>query len=267
VIKTKSLVLQRYSTHSFYSLRQVIKFHDSKQAASITKSDVAVAQLKSTQLSLTEQIDLLISQCDAFTQKARDAASKKSRIVALSALKSRKLTESALQKRVDALAQIEEVLNGVEQAASDVEILRTLEGGAKTLERLNKDIGGIERVEKVMDQVREGIEVSEDVGRIIAEMGSSKVDESEVQEEFDEMLKAEQERERLEKERVEKERLEKERLERERHEQLEREQQEMAKKKIGLEDKATEEEIKEDRLLSELKSVSLESPEEVAEMI
>jgi len=72
------------------------------------------------------------------------------------------------------------------------------------------------------------------VGKIIAEMGSGKIDESEVQEELDDMLRTEVERERLEK--------------------VEREQREMGKKE------ADKSKVKEDRLVSELKSVSLQSP-------
>jgi len=82
---------------------------------------------------------------------------------------------------------------GVEQAASDAQIIKTLEGGATALEKLNKEIGGIEKVEKIMDRVREGMEESEEVGKVIAELGSSRVDEEEVEEEFDELLKAEEE--------------------------------------------------------------------------
>jgi charged multivesicular body protein 7 len=217
-------------------LMQTIKFRISDITLTpITTSDAAIAQLKTVQLSLTGQIDLLTSQCEKFTEKAREATSKQNRIVALSALKSRKLTELALQKRSDAFARIEEVLNGVGQAASDKEIIKTLEGGAKALERLNKDIGGIERVERIMERIREGIEESDDVGRAIAEMGSAKVDESEVQEEFDIMLKAEEQR------------------------NIERQLEEKAKGEA--EEKAQLERT--EALVEELKSVSLETPGDI----
>ena len=208
------------------------------------------------QTSLEEQISLLTSQVETLTQKARDATSKHNRIVAISALKSRKLSESALQKRSDALTRIEEVLNGVAQAASDAEVIKSLEGGATALERLNKDIGGIERVEKVMDRVREGIEESEDVGRVIAEMGSSKVDEDELQEEFDAMLKAEEEKERKLQEERERTKRELEREEKARKEAEERARKEMEKK-------IEEDDANQAGLVEELKSVSLNpSPDE-----
>jgi len=205
--------------------------------------------------SLDEQRSLLTAQIATFTQKARDATSKQNRIVALSALKSRKLSESALQKRSDALARIEEVLNGVAQAASDAEVIKSLEGGASALERLNKDIGGIERVEKVMDRVRDGIEESDDVGRVIAEMGSARVDEDEVQEEFDAMLKAEEEKERKRQAEMEM------KLELEREERARKEAEEQARKE--QEGKVTDDAAKQDGLVEELKSVSLNaSPDE-----
>ena len=100
-----------------------------------------------------------------------------------------------MQRRSDALARIEDVLNGVEQATSDTEVVKALEDGGKALAKLNNDVGGIERVESIMERVREGIQEAEDVGRVIAEMGTSIIDEDEVQEEFEAMLNEERERE------------------------------------------------------------------------
>jgi charged multivesicular body protein 7 len=170
-------------------------------------------------------------------------------------LKSRKLTESALQKRSDALSRIEEVLLGVEQAASDAEIVKTLEGGATALERLNKEIGGIDKVEKIMDRVREGIEESEEVGKVIAELGAARVDEVEVEEEFDELLKAAEEEERKKRDM---QRLKEKQIAREKAEQemvaREKEQQEKTKKSAQQEEKG---------LVEEMKTVSLNpSPQE-----
>jgi len=193
------------------------------------ESDTAIAHLKAVQLSLTQQVSLLTEQSTTYTQKAKEALAKHNRILALSALKSRKLTDAALQKRSDALVRIEEVLAGVEQAASDAEIVKSLEGGARTLDTLNREIGGIERVEQVMERVREGLEEVEDVGKVIAEMGAQGVDEEEVQEEFDELLKSEEEK------------TIKEQADKERERKLEE---------------------KHDGLVEELKNVSLKTPEE-----
>jgi charged multivesicular body protein 7 len=198
----------------------------------ISTSDTAIAQLKTIHHSLTEQITLLTAQCDIFTSKARKAISTKNKILALSALKSRKLSETAIQKRSDALARIEEVLNGIDQAASDAEVIKTLEGGARTLEKLNKDVGGIARVEQIMEKVREGVEEAEEVGRVIAELGSSRVDESEVEDELEAILEEQKEREL-------------------------KEQKERELKEQKLSEKAQGKDGKEDALVKDFEKVSL----------
>ena len=149
----------------------------------------------------------------------------------------------------------------MEQAVSDAEILKTLEGGATALERLNKDIGGIERVEKIMDRVREGVEESEDVGRVIAEMGRERVDEGEVQEEFNEMFREEEEKERKLKEALERERKEREDREREKRVREQLAELEREKEKVEVEEKKGAE--AEEGLVQELQSVSIDpSPSE-----
>jgi len=189
----------------------------------ITSSDTSIAHLKTVRLSLTEQISLLTTQSQSLNLKAREALSDKSRILALAALKSRKLTESALQKRSDALSKIEEVLSSVEQSISDAQVLKSLESGASALERLNRDIGGIEKVERIMERVRQGVEQSEDIGRIIAEMGTgARIDDEDVQDEYDEMVKAEEKEKKaaLERETEKEKEAEREKLEREKTEKV-----------------------------------------------
>jgi charged multivesicular body protein 7 len=189
----------------------------------ITSSDTSIAHLKTVRLSLTEQISLLTTQSQSLNLKAREALSNKSRILALAALKSRKLTESALQKRSDALSKIEEVLSSVEQSISDAQVLKSLESGASALERLNRDIGGIEKVERIMERVRQGVEQSEDIGRIIAEMGTgARIDDEDVQDEYDEMVKAEEKEKKaaMERETEKEKEAEREKLEREKTEKV-----------------------------------------------
>ena len=97
-----------------------------------------------------------------------------------------------------------------------------------------------------MDRVREGLEESEDVGRVIAEMGTGRiVDESEVQEEFDAMVKAEEDKQKEIKQLEEK---------------IRRRELEEKVKKQQLEDRAKEVD-KHNGLVEDLKSVSIEEGE------
>lgn len=140
------------------------------------------------------------------------------------------------------------MLLGVEQAASDAQIIKTLEGGATALEKLNKEIGGIEKVEKIMDRVRDGMEESEEVGKVIAELGSSRVDEVEIEEEFDELLKAEEEEQQKKREM---EKLKEEEAARQKAEQEKLLIEARAPQDMPSEEKKTD-------LADELKNVSLE---------
>src|SRR5205085_12031044 len=122
-------------------------------------------------------------------------------------------------------------------------------------------------VGRVMERGREGVDESEEVGRVIAEMGvqAGAVDEDEVKEEFEEMLRAE-ERERAKKEEIK-------RLEREiaKREAEEKEKAEKAKVEAAQQRDKTSEEAalktteakSEDGLVKDLENIRI-TPEEPA---
>lgn len=149
--------------------------------------------------SLHTQVDLLAAKVAQSDAKARSALNDKNKIVALAALKSKKIAESTLQTRVKSLGQIEEVLGKIEQAADNVEIVTQLQRSTKVLQILNKQAGGVEGAENVMDTLKEQMEEVEEVTRVIGEDGSAAVDEDEVEEELKGMLREEERRQEMEK--------------------------------------------------------------------
>lgn len=64
------------------------------------------------------------------------------------------------------------------------------------LRRLNKQTGGVEKVEAVMDALKEQMDEVEEVTRVIGEEGAQ-VDEGEVEEELEEMLRAEEKKQEM----------------------------------------------------------------------
>lgn len=119
------------------------------------------------------------------------ALADKNKIVALAALRSRKIAENTLQTRAKALGQIEEVLGKIEQAADNVELVTQLQKSTKVLKMLNRQTGGVEKVEEQMDALREQIDKVEEVTRIIGEEGVQ-ADESDLEEELEEILREEE---------------------------------------------------------------------------
>ncbi|KAJ6259254.1 LOW QUALITY PROTEIN: hypothetical protein Dda_6153 [Drechslerella dactyloides] len=194
--KVPSLTETLYPSFQKYSvlMNTTIKFKSPGGALSpISQSDITTAQLKHLIYTQHLKTDALSSKITALNTKARTAAAANNKITALSALKSKKMTEAHLQNILNNLSSLESVLSKIEQASDNVALLETLEQGSKVLAKLNKETGGIERVEKVMDELQERMEETDEVTRIVGEPGSIKMDEVEddVQEELEKLLQEE----------------------------------------------------------------------------
>ncbi len=115
---------------------------------------------------------------------------------ALSSLRAKKLAETTLQRREGSLAQVDGVLSSIDEAAGQVEMVRAMEASGKVLRDLNAAVGGVEKVETVMNIVRKGMADVEDVSRVFAEeSGGGAIDEAEVDEELEMLERAQKEKE------------------------------------------------------------------------
>ncbi|CAG8949315.1 hypothetical protein HYFRA_00004941 [Hymenoscyphus fraxineus] len=172
----------------------------------ITEEDTTIVSLKTLIKDLEIQTQVLTKRVEELEITAKEAVTRKNRVAALAALRSKKLAETTLTKRHATLAQLEEVFTKIEQAADQVELIRVMEASTQALSSLNKAVGGVERVDDVVDQLREQMSQVDEVGNVIAEVGqgATAVDESEVDDELEAMER--QEREKMEaKERRERE--------------------------------------------------------------
>lgn len=189
---------------------KVVKFRSSSatQPEPITHQDTTIASLKSLISTLTSQCDTLATRISTLTATASTAVRTSNRISALAALRSKKLAESNLKQRTDTLTQLEEIYTKIEQAADQVDILKVMEASAGVLKGLNKEVGGVEKVQDVIDGLKEEMEKVDEVGQVINEpMGArGEVDEGEIDDELEAMEKEEREKEaKRVKEREEKE--------------------------------------------------------------
>ncbi|CZR63293.1 related to protein SNF7 [Phialocephala subalpina] len=238
-----------------------VKAPNEKIATSIGQEDTTVASLKTLIKDLEIQTAVLSNRVDELGVTAKEAVARKNRVSALAALRSKKLAETTLTKRHATLGQLEEVFAKIEQAADQVELIKVMEGSTRVLTGLNQEVGGVERVDDVVDQLREQMGQVDEVGNVIAEVGQAGiVDEGEVDDELEAM-------EREEKDKVEaKERAERE--EREKQEAAETKKRLDALEEVEREAKKKAEEAKEaekelDKSTEELKRMSLD-PENVA---
>lgn len=169
---------------------------EEKSVGAVTRDDETIASLKSLINDLEIQTAALEKKVEELSNTARLAVEKKSRTSALTALKSKKIAETSLGKRHATLLQLEEVFSSIEQAADQVELVRVMEASTRVLSGLNKEVGGVERVDNVVEQLREQMGMVGEVGDVIAEVGRDAivVDEGEVDDELEAMERAEQKR-------------------------------------------------------------------------
>ncbi|KAI5362618.1 putative Snf7 family protein [Septoria linicola] len=181
----------------------------------VTKEDISIASLRTLIASLQPQIDHLTNRISTLDATARSAVAEKQLLKAKTALRQKKAATTKLEQRTATLAQLEDVYAKIEQAADQVQIVRVLEQGGQALKSLNAQTGGVEKVQDVMEGLREDMMDTEDMSNAINEVAMGEVDEGEVEDELEAL------------EKVEKDKIEaKERAEREAKEELEAEARE-----------------------------------------
>lgn len=132
------------------------------------------------------------SKIAELTQAAKLALNNKNRVSALAAVRSKKLAEHNLTQRLNTLAQLEEVYSKIEAAASQVELVQIMEASTGVLRGLHAQIGGTERVQDVVEELREEMMKVDEVGSIMNEAGPV-IDESEIDDELQALEKSDQE--------------------------------------------------------------------------
>lgn len=184
---------------------QTIKFrgYAEDESLTITSEDSTIASLKTLMSDLELQISTLARRVEVLSGTAKDAVSRNNRVLALAALRSKKLAESNLSRHSATLGQLEEVYSKIGQAADQVELIRILQGSTGVLKVLHAEIGGVERVDDAVNELKEQMTQVEETNNLINEVGEvGTVDEDEV----DLELKAMEQQEK--KKREESERLE-----------------------------------------------------------
>ncbi|KAF4436406.1 hypothetical protein F53441_13265 [Fusarium austroafricanum] len=174
---------------------KTIRIKGSGEQGGVTKEDAAIASLKELTESLKHQTDLLNTRIDELSQTTKEAVAKKNRVAALAALKSKKIAESSLTTRYATLNQLEEVSAKLEQAADNIQLVNVMEASSGALASLNAQVGGAERVDAVMDRLREQSSATDEVSAILAESTGEVVDEGALDDELEAMEAQERETE------------------------------------------------------------------------
>jgi len=159
----------------------------------ITSEDAAIASLKTLISNLATQVSTLDSRISALAAAARSSVKAGNKTSALSALRSKQLAERSLQQRSDTLHQLESVYAKLEQAVDQVDVVQAMQASTDVLKSLHKRIGGVERVEDLVEDLKEQMGKVDEVSQVLQEplVGKVVLDEADVEDEFEEMEKEE----------------------------------------------------------------------------
>ena len=169
---------------------RVVKFKTPSAARPdpITHQDITIISLNTLINNMTAQCADLTTRISRLNAKAALSVKSSNRISALALLRSKRLAESALKQRGDTLTQLEETLAKIEQAATQVEIVQVMQSSATVLKDLNKQVGDLDRVEDIVEGLREEINKVDETEKILAEPLSSATTETLAEAEIDQEL-------------------------------------------------------------------------------
>ncbi|KAJ6051544.1 uncharacterized protein N7446_006176 [Penicillium canescens] len=171
---------------------KTIKFKSAGEMPEITQQDTTIASIKTLVATMSKQVTNLEAKIIELNTSAKTALANKNRVSALAAVRSKKMAEQNLKQRLDTLMQLEEVYARIEQAAGQIEIVQVMQASTGVLRGLHTQIGGAEKVEDIVEELREEMTKVDEVGSIMNEAGPV-IDEGEIDEELEALEKADRE--------------------------------------------------------------------------
>lgn len=177
----------------------------------ITEEDRSVIAVRSTLHRVELQITSLESQISQRTFQAKTSLKNGQKSQASSYLRSRKTLTEVLEKRMGTRETLTQVVLKIEQAKSDVEVMRAYKASDEVLRSvLGREEMKMENVEKVMEGLEESMASQREVDEVLrgngVGMGGEEVDEEELERELARLVEEKRLEEEGEKEKEEKRR-------------------------------------------------------------
>lgn len=150
----------------------------------ISSQDRAILNLKIQRDKLHEYQKRITVLTDRETAIAKECLSRNDKKRALLALRRKKYQETLLAKTDAQLAQLEQLTSQVEFALVQKDVLFGLQQGTEVLKAINKEMGGLAAVEKLMGENEEARAYQEEISQMLAGQMSNQ-DEDEVEDELE----------------------------------------------------------------------------------
>ncbi|KAL5341695.1 Snf7-domain-containing protein [Aspergillus crustosus] len=157
---------------------------NSNSSHKVSTQDRAILDMKNQRDRLHQYQKRITVLTDRETAIAKECLARDDRKRALLALRRKKYQESLLSKTDAQLAQLEQLTSQVEFALVQKDVLFGLQQGTRVLQAINKEMGGIQGVEKLMGETEEARAYQEEISRMLAGHLSNQ-DEDEVEDELE----------------------------------------------------------------------------------
>ncbi|RHZ66235.1 ESCRT-III subunit protein VPS20 [Aspergillus thermomutatus] len=150
----------------------------------VSAQDRAILDLKNQRDKLRQYQKRITVLTDRETAIAKECLARDDRRRALLALRRKKYQETLLSKTDAQLEQLEQLTSQVEFSLVQKDVLFGLQQGTRVLQAINKEMGGIEAVEKLMGETEEARAYQEEISQMLAGQLSNQ-DEDEVEDELE----------------------------------------------------------------------------------
>ncbi|WWC96231.1 hypothetical protein V866_003098 [Kwoniella sp. B9012] len=166
-----------------YFQAALVKMGMAQPGPKITAQDRAILDLKLQRDKMKQYQKRLQVVLNREQEIAREALKAGNKTRALTALRQRKYQEQLLAKTDAQLMTLQELVSTIEFTQIQNTVMHGLELGADVLKQLHAEMS-LERVEKLMDQTREGVEYQREIDEALMSRMSPEEEEA-VQEELE----------------------------------------------------------------------------------
>mmetsp|Transcript_103840 Transcript_103840/g.180412 ORF Transcript_103840/g.180412 Transcript_103840/m.180412 type:complete len:253 (-) Transcript_103840:42-800(-) len=165
------------------------KQRDNANEAGVDDHDRAILDMKVQRDTLVGQRRRLERECQKDEEVARSLAREGRKELALLALRKKKHHQQLVHEAQSHLFRLEELIGEVESAQMQKEAVNTLAAGVGTLKRLQQEMGGVERVQQLMDDAADAAAEQREISAALAGAGIAE-DDADALAEFERMQAA-----------------------------------------------------------------------------
>jgi charged multivesicular body protein 6 len=158
--------------------------HNDTSSKKVTEHDKAVLDLKNQRDRLKQYQKKIQTVMDKETELARKLLKENKKEKAKLALRKKKYQEQLMQKTDTQLSNLQELLDTLEFAQIEKQFIDGLRQGKDALVSLQKEMGSLEDIEKLMEDSREAMEYQQEISRIVSQSLTTE-DEGNVEEELE----------------------------------------------------------------------------------